>query len=48
MTTSSYPHEIMVVENPSRPLVIPMNKLRDRKMAQLKESKERFLFSPNE
>lgn len=36
MRTSSYTQETMVIENPSKPLVMLMNKLRDRKMAQLK------------
>ena len=41
MRTSPYTQETMVIENPSKPLVMLMNKLRDRKMAQLKELKEK-------
>ena len=44
MRTSPYTQETMVIENPSKPLVMLMNKLRDRKMAQLKELKEKKDF----
>lgn len=41
--------ETMVIENPSKSLVMLMNKLRDRKIAQLKELKEKkdFYFPKN-
>ncbi|WP_195476427.1 hypothetical protein [Bacteroides finegoldii] len=49
MRTSSYTQETMVIENPSKSLVMLMNKLRDRKIAQLKELKEKkdFYFPKN-
>lgn len=49
MRTSPYTQETMVIENPSKSLVMLMNKLRDRKMAQLKELKEKkdFYFPKN-
>lgn len=47
MNNSAYKQETLVIENPSKALVDLMNKLRDRKMAQLEElrHKKDFYFS---
>ncbi len=44
MRPSSYTQETMVIEKPSKSLVVFMNNLRDRKKAQLKELKEKKDF----
>lgn len=47
MNNSTYKYETLVIEKPSKALVDLMNKLRDRKMAQLEElrNKKDFYFS---
>lgn len=47
MNNSTYKQETLVIEKPSKALVDLMNKLRDRKMAQLEElrNKKDFYFS---
>lgn len=46
MNNSAYKQETLVIEKPSKALVDLMNKLRDRKMAQLEElrNKKRLLL----
>lgn len=47
MNTSNYSQETLVIKKPSKALVDLMDKLRDRKMAQLEElrNKKDFYFS---